>query len=239
MENKIIWITGASSGIGLSAVTKFLSNGAYVIATSKNKKKLNKLESHDNLHLEAGDLTNIDICHAIVDRIVKKYGRIDIVVNNAGTNIEHRSLSALTPSGIDELIDTNLKSLFYITTSVLPIMRRQRYGQFIHISSWTARWNLKVLGAAYSAAKQGILALNTSINQEEQLNGIKSSVILPAEVNTPMLMDREEPLTSKEKNKMLKASQVADSIFYIASTPNNVVINELVISPLGNRYYTE
>lgn len=240
MENKIIWVTGASSGIGLSIIEKLCKEKSIVIATSSNKKKLEKIVTEDNksyLHLEPGDISNADICQLIANKIIKKFGRIDILINNAGINIIDRSLSDLSIEGVDTLIDNNLKSMFYTSLSVLPHMRRQRYGLLIHTSSWTARWNLKVSGAGYSSAKSGIVSLSTNINQEENKNGIRSSVVFPAEVNTPMLDARKEQLSGKEKNKMLSPSQVADAITYIASTPANVVINELVISPIHNRYY--
>ena len=240
MENKIIWVTGASSGIGLSLVEKLCKEKSIVIATSSTKKKLEKILTKDNngyLHLEPGDISNPDICDLISNKIIKKFGRIDVLVNNAGINIVDRSLANLSPDGIDTLIDGNLKSMFYTSLSVLPHMRRQRYGLLIHVSSWTARWNLKVSGAGYSAAKSGIASLSTNINQEEHVNGIRSSVIFPAEVNTPMLNARKEQLSAKEKNKMLTSSQVADAIAYIASTPSNVIINEMVISSIHNRYY--
>lgn len=240
MENKIIWVTGASSGIGLSIIEKLCKEKSIVIATSSNKKKLEKIVTEDNkpyLHLEPGDISNADICQLIANKIIKKFGRIDILINNAGVNIIDRSLSDLSIEGVDTLIDNNLKSMFYTSLSVLPHMRRQRYGLLIHTSSWTARWNLKVSGAGYSSAKSGIVSLSTNINQEENKNGIRSSVVFPAEVNTPMLDARKEQLSGKEKNKMLSPSQVADAIAYIASTPANVVINELVISPIHNRYY--
>lgn len=240
MENKVIWVTGASSGIGLSLIEKLCKEKSIIIATSSTKKKLEKIVTEDNkpyVHLEPGDLSNPDMCQVIADKIVKKFGRIDVLVNNAGINITDRLLRDLNPAGIDTLIDGNLKSMFYTSLSVLPSMRRQRYGLLIHLSSWTARWNLKVSGAGYSSAKSGIVSLSTSINQEEHHNGIRSSVLFPAEVNTPMLNARKEQLSAKEKNKMLTSSHVADAIAYIASTPPNVVINEMVISSIHNRYY--
>ena len=173
----------------------------------------------------------------IAKDIEKKYGRCDILVNNAGLNILDRTWAKLTASGAEQVIDGNLSSAFYCSSAVLPMMRKRKDGVLIHTSSMAGR-NASILsGAAYSAAKHGVVAMSHTINMEECVNGIRSCVVCPGEVATPILDKRPIPITKEERARMAQSEDVGDLIRYVACLPPHIVINEVMINPTWNRGY--
>mgnify|MGYP003344375766 FL=1 len=173
----------------------------------------------------------------IAKDIEKKYRRCDILVNNAGLNILERQWARLTPAGAEEVIDGNLSSAFYCSSAVLPMMRKQKDGVLIHTSSMAGR-NISLLsGPAYTAAKHGVVAMSHTINMEECVNGIRSSVVLPGEVATPILDKRPVPITPAERKRMAQSEDVGELIRYVACQPAHICINEVWITPTWNRGY--
>jgi NADP-dependent 3-hydroxy acid dehydrogenase YdfG len=121
--------------------------------------------------------------------------------------------------------------------AALPIMRAQKNGVLIHTASWAGRFLGLVSGPTYTAAKHGVVAMSHTINMEECANGIRSSVICPAEVATPILDRRPVPVSAEERALMLQSNDVADLIRYVAMLPKHVCLNEVVVSPTWNRGY--
>ena len=169
--------------------------------------------------------------------IRQRLGRLDILINNAGLNIAARAWSQLTPGDVDRVIGANLSSAFYCVTAVLPIMRAQKDGLLIHTSSWAGRYPMLVSGPAYSAAKHGVIAMSQMLNMEECINGIRSCVVCPAEVATPILDKRPVPPSAEDRARMLQPEDLGSLIRYIAGLPPHVCLNEVVISPTWNRAY--
>jgi NADP-dependent 3-hydroxy acid dehydrogenase YdfG len=173
----------------------------------------------------------------IAKDIEKKYGRCDILVNNAGLNILERKWNQLTPAGAEMVIDGNLSSAFYCSSAVLPMMRKKKDGVLIHTSSMAGRNPSPLSGAAYSAAKHGVVAMSHTINMEECINGIRSCVVCPGEVATPILDKRPIPVSKDERARMAQSEDVGDLIRYVACAPAHVCINEVWITPTWNRGY--
>ena len=169
--------------------------------------------------------------------ILAKFGRIDILVNNAGLNIPDRDWTRLSPTGVDAVIGANLSSAFYCTTAVLPAMRAQGGGLLIHTASFAGRFISSLSGPAYTAAKHGVVAMSHTINMAECVNNIRSSVVLPGEVATPILDRRPVPVSAEDRARMVQAEDVGDLILYIACLPERVVLNEVMIAPTWNRGY--
>ena len=184
LNGKIAWITGAGSGIGRAAAMALASEGATVVLTGRRKQPLDEVArtvkaNGGNAFVQTGDLTRATTAPRVAKAIQTKLGRIDILVNNAGVNILKRSWQELQPDGADEVMEGNLLSAFYCVLAVLPIMRAQRDGLLIHTASWAGRFVAPLAGAAYVAAKHGVVAMSHSINHEECVNGIRSSVVCP------------------------------------------------------------
>jgi NADP-dependent 3-hydroxy acid dehydrogenase YdfG len=239
IEGKVIWVTGAGSGIGEAAAIALAKEGAKVILTSRTLANLEAVAARIGpaATIEAGDLTKADQVQAIVGRIVEKFGRLDIVVANAGVNIRPRSWAELTAEGVDTLIEGNLNAVFYCATAVLPVMRRQQQGQIIITASVAGHFISSLSGPGYTAAKHGVVALGHTINMEECVNGIRCTVLSPGEVATPIMKLRPLPPSPEQLARMAQPEDVADLIRYIASMPQRVVVNEVMICPTWNRGY--
>lgn len=242
LSGKVAWVTGAGTGIGESAALLLAQAGAKVVLTGRRKALLDQVaatitQQGGTARVEAGDLMDHATAPAIVSRIDQAFGRLDILVNNAGLNILERRWSDLTPANADHIIAGNLNSAYYNVIACLPIMRRQQDGVIIHTASWAGKYVTPVSGTAYTAAKHAVVAMSESINVEEFRNGIRSSVLCPNEIATPLLEKRPVKATEEEKARMLQADDMGRLILYIACQPPHVCINEVVISPRWNRFY--
>jgi NADP-dependent 3-hydroxy acid dehydrogenase YdfG len=242
LNGKIAWVTGAGSGIGEAAALALAKAGATVVLTGRRPEPLAKVATEiaaagGKAHAEAGDLMRADTAARIVDIIKAKHGRLDILVNNAGINIGERSWRDLKPEGVDQLIHGNLSSAFYCVTAVLPLMRAQRDGLLIHTASMAGRFISPLSGPGYTASKHGVVAMSHSINMEECVNGIRSTVVCPGEVATPILDKRPVPVSAEDRAKMVQSADVGDLILYIAQLPAHVCLNEVQITPTWNRSY--
>jgi NADP-dependent 3-hydroxy acid dehydrogenase YdfG len=242
LTGKVAWVTGAGSGIGQAAAVALAKEGAMVVLTGRRKEPLEETaatikKAGGKTVVKPGDLTKASAVTRIAKDIDKKFGRCDILVNNAGLNILERKWSQLTPAGAELVIDGNLSSAFYCSTAVLPMMRKHKDGVLIHTSSMAGRQASTLSGAAYSAAKHGVVAMSHTINMEECVNGIRSCVVCPGEVATPILDKRPIPITKEERARMAQSEDVGDLIRYVACLPPHIVINEVMINPTWNRRY--
>jgi NADP-dependent 3-hydroxy acid dehydrogenase YdfG len=242
LDRKVAWISGGGSGIGEAAAMALAGAGATVILTGRRRRPLEEVAHRVKTKggtalVEAGDVTDANRVNAIASVIRERLMRLDIVVNNAGLNLKERHWADLTPHLIDTILQSNLTSAFYVVAAALPIMREQRDGVFIHTASWAGRFVSQIPGPGYSAAKHGLVAASHVLNMEECVNGIRSSVICPGEVATPILANRPVPVSQQERDRMLQAEDVGDLILYVATRPKHVCLNEVLISPTWNRSY--
>jgi NADP-dependent 3-hydroxy acid dehydrogenase YdfG len=236
------WVTGAGTGIGKAAATALAGAGATVVLTGRRPEPLEAVAAAvagfgGSVVIEPGDLTDSAQVQGIASRVAQRFGRLDILVNNAGVNIRERSWAQLDPERIDTVIDGNLSGAFYVVAAALPLMRARKSGVMIHTASWAGRFVSPVSGPAYTAAKHAVVAMSHSINMEEFVNGIRSSVICPAEVATPILDLRPQPLSAEERARMLQPEDLGDLILFIATRPPHLCLNEILISPTWNRGY--
>ena len=242
LAGKIAWITGAGSGIGEAAALALSDEGATVVLTSRRREPLERLAARiqqqgGDAHVQPADLMNARSVQKIGEYIQQTFGRLDILVNNAGLNIRDRHWDKLTPEGIDELVNGNLTQALYCVTVALPFMRAQHDGVLIHTSSMAGRFIGGFSGPIYGAAKHGVVAMSHTINMEECLNGIRSTVFLPGEVATPILDKRPNPVGPEERARMVQPEDCGDLIRYIACLPKHVVMSEVMLSPTHNRTY--
>jgi NADP-dependent 3-hydroxy acid dehydrogenase YdfG len=243
LQGKVAWITGAGSGIGEAAARALANAGATVVLSGRRLEPLASVadailaETGRTSQVEQGDLTQPATAGEIVARIKAAHGRLDILVNNAGVNIGPRSWRDLKPDGVDQLIHGNLSSAFYCVTAVLPLMRAQKDGLLIHTSSMSGRFITPLSGPGYTAAKHGVVAMSHSLNMEECVNGIRSTVICPGEVATPILDKRPVPVSAADRARMVQPAVVGDLVLYIARLPASVCLNEVLITPTWNRGY--
>ena len=241
LKGKVAWITGGGSGIGLAGGLELAKAGAHVVISgrtaSTNASALRQLQaagSAEVLQLEVSD------CKAVAKAakdILRRHGRIDILINSAGTNLGKRNLHNMSVEGWDEVVAINLSGLFYCCHAVLPAMRAQKDGLVINVSSWAGRYASTLTGPAYNATKRAVIALTESINAEECINGIRATSVLPGEVATPILDQRPNPVGPEVRAKMVQPADCGDLIRYIAGLPKHVVMNEVHLAPTHNRGY--
>ena len=242
LEGKVAWITGAGSGIGEATAHAMAKEGAIVALTGRRKEPLDTVahaieKAGGKALVEPGDVMDKAMAPAVVARIIKAAGRLDVLVNNAGTNVTARTFAVLTPENLDYVIQANLNGAYYCVLAVLPQMRAQKDGVLIHTSSWAGRYVSPLSGTAYTASKHAVVAMSHSLNMEEFRNGIRSSVICPHEISTPILETRPVKVTEEERARMLQSEDMANLYVYIATQPPHVCINEVTIAPTWNRAY--
>jgi NADP-dependent 3-hydroxy acid dehydrogenase YdfG len=133
------------------------------------------------------------------------------------------------------VIRIDLDGAFYCCHAVLPMMRKQKGGLIVNISSIAGKRVSPMTGPAYSAAKFGLNAMTDSLNAEECVNGIRATAVCPGEVATPILDKRPVPVSAEDRAQMLQPEDLGETIAFLARMPAHVCINELVITPTWNR----
>jgi NADP-dependent 3-hydroxy acid dehydrogenase YdfG len=242
IQGKIIWVTGAGTGIGEAAAIALAGAGAQMVLTGRRvdplKAVAGRISSADGrATIKPADLTDWPSVERVADEIKNEFGRIDILFNNAGVNVPNRSWAHLDSGSIGQLIQGNLTSVAYCSHAVLPIMREQGDGQLIHTSSLAGRVIAPVSGPIYTAAKHGVVALSHTINLEECENGIRSTVVCPGAVATPIMDQRDPPEQPEELSQMVQPDDMAAVIVFLASQPPHVCINEIMVTPTRSRGY--
>ena len=242
LGGRVAWVTGAGSGIGEAACLALAGAGAGIVLTGRRSGPLDAVadriaSSGGTALVLPGDLTRPEAAGEIVAEIERRFGRLDLLVNNAGLNIAARAWRDLVPGSIDTVLQGNLSAAFYCAAAALGPMRRARDGQLIHTASWAGKYISPVSGPAYTAAKHAVVAMSQSINVEEYRNGIRSTAILPAEVATPILDRRPAPPSAEARAAMLQPEDLGALILFVATRPPGVCLNEVTISPTLNRMY--
>jgi NAD(P)-dependent dehydrogenase (short-subunit alcohol dehydrogenase family) len=232
LENKVAWITGGGSGIGLAGAKELAAAGAKVVISGRSEATLKKA-GFESIACDVGDKKQVAAAAAEVE---KRHGRIDILVNSAGINLRERNFRNVTNEGWDQIVAINLSGMFYCVQAVLPGMRRRKDGLIINVSSWAGRYATILTGPGYNATKRAVIALTESINLEECAHGIRASSILPGEVATPILEKRPVPPSAEERARMLQPEDLGRTILFIASLPARACVNEVIVSPTWNRF---
>jgi NAD(P)-dependent dehydrogenase (short-subunit alcohol dehydrogenase family) len=242
LDGKVTWVTGGGSGIGEAAAMALAGEGAAVVLTGRREAPLEEVaawirDAGGTAHVQPGDLTDPAAVRRIGDYIKTEIGRLDILLNNAGININDRHWDKLTPENAGLMIAGNLAAPAQCVTVVLPLMRQQQDGLIIHTASMAGRFIGGFPGPLYTAAKHGVVAMSHSINMQECVNGIRSCVFLPGEVATAILDKRPNPVGPEVRARMVQPQDCADLILYVALLPKRLVMNEVMLSPTWNRRY--
>jgi NADP-dependent 3-hydroxy acid dehydrogenase YdfG len=235
LTNQVVIVVGASSGIGRETAVLFAREGAKVVAAARREDRLRGLQQQ--LAVE-GFAIEIAIADASkvgdMDRLVKetraKFGEIDILVYNTGTNVKDRALTRLAPATWDMMISVNLSGAFYATQAVLPGMRERKAGHLIYVASISGLVP-DVSGAAYQAAKRGVLGLAHAVRVEEKEHGIRTCVVCPGLVDTEILENRPVKPPAETLAKALQPSDIAEAILAVAKLPARAAVPELQVMP--------
>ena len=240
LQGKVAIVTGASSGIGEATALMLAKEGAKVTIAARRAERLTELQKKIE---DAGgealpivtDVTHRTAVNYLADQTKEKFGRIDILINNAGI----MPLSLMKNLHIDEwekMVDVNVKGVLYAIGAVLPVMREQKSGHIINISSVAGR---KVMpgGAVYCATKFAVAALSEGLRMElSPSDNIRVTSIEPGAVETELtntITDEEvkENMKWLEKLTPLQAEDIAEAIRHTLTQPKHVSINEVLIRP--------
>lgn len=241
LADKVAVVTGGGSGVGKAVARLFLSHGARVLIAGRDAEKLRRaadeLNAGENLGYAAADVCDSKQCDALMRTAAETFGRIDVLVNNAGMNLKDRTLRELTPEAWDQMIRANLDGAFYCIRAVLPDMAARKDGVIVNVVSVAGKRANPLGGAAYVAAKFGMGALGLVLSNEEKDSGVRVSNIYPGEIDTPILQQRPSPVTDAQRAVILKPEDVAEAVLFVASLPPHVSVPELVIKPTVQVYW--
>ena len=180
---------------------------------------------------ERCDVASLVDCQRLVDHALDKFGRIDVLVNNAGVGHAGRVVD-LNPEFAERMVQVNLLGMFYITRSVLPTMIAQGSGDIVNIGSVDGlKYSPNI--AMYSATKFAVRAFSESLRNEVQEHDIRVTLINPGKVNTDLLdsFNRNGNSMQVDKGELLKPETIAEAIYFAVTRPRGVALNELTIRP--------
>jgi serine 3-dehydrogenase len=231
VKDQIVLVIGASSGIGRASAALFHREGARVIASARRQDRLDALRLEcPGIETVSADASLVSDMEHLAELVLSKHGKIDILIYSAGTNIPDRSMKRLNSELWDMMVSVNLNSAYYITQAVLPAMRERKSGHLIYVSSISGILP-DVSGAAYQAAKRGLLGLAHAIRVEEKENGIRTCVICPGLVDTEILERRPVKTAPDVVAKALQPEDIAEAALAVAQLPPRAAVPELQLLP--------
>ena len=242
LAGKLIWITGAGTGIGEAGAMALADTGAVLVLSGRRTELLQSVAERvraagGTAHVEPLDVADRDAVMALGTKIGQAYGPVDTLINSAGINIPKRHWPDVSLDDWDAVVQIDLNGAFYCCQAVLPGMRAAGRGLIINVSSWAGVRVSFLTGPAYTAAKHGMTAMTESLNMEECVNGIRATALCPGEVSTPIMDKRPVPMSAEDRARMVQPEDMGETILYLARLPQHVCVNELVISPTWNRGY--
>ena len=233
-------VAGASSGMGRATALAAAKAGAGLVVLARREAELAGLEEDIRRTMPdaaivriAADAADPEALQAALDAHADAVGQVDTLVNAVGCNIAARAFDRLTPESWSGMLATNLDAAFNLTRAVLPAMRARGEGLVIHIASTAAR-RADRSGAAYQAAKAGVVALTHAVMEEERDNGIRLTAIMPGMTDTPLLDCRPEPVDPKARAAALQPEDVAAACMFVMGLPPRAHVAEIVLQPSRN-----
>jgi NADP-dependent 3-hydroxy acid dehydrogenase YdfG len=227
-------VTGAGSGIGRAAAIALGGAGAAVALLGRRRDLLEETRGligpGSRTLVVPVDISDRAAVNEAIARVAAELGTIDIIVNNAGTNMPRRSLADIDPADWDQVIDVNLTGAYNVTRAALDALRRSR-GLVINIGSTAAVYASRIPGIAYTASKHAIAGFTAALRQEERAHGIRATAIHPGEVDTPILEKRPEPVSTERRGVILRSEDVAEAVLFVATLPARACVPEMVIEP--------
>jgi len=238
LKGKVTLITGASRGIGKATAMLFARAGSdLVINYFKNKKDAEKValmaeQKGVKAEIFKADVSSKSQCEKMVDFTLKTFGRIDILINNAGI-WKYAPIDRMTPAQLKETLTINLESIFYLTTKVVPIMKKQGGGNIINISS-TAGQRGEAYHSHYAATKGAIISLTKSLSTELAPHNIRVNCVAPGWVDTDMShssligKDRKWILDQIPLGRAAGPEEIAGVILFLASDLATFIAGEII-----------
>ena len=225
---KVIVITGGSDGLGRT-LTESLSQENDVIILATNEQKLIEVANSNNCNYEVCDVSNYKLVEKSIKKIIDNFGRIDVLINNAGLWIQEE-LELNDSDRINSVVDVNLLGVINCSKAVIPIMKNNKEGLIININS-QAGINHKAERVVYNATKWGVTGFSKSLQDEVAKYGIRVTNVMPGMMKTNMFKKMN---IQKNMDNGLDTKEVARLIKFIIDTPSDVMITEVGIKNINN-----
>jgi NADP-dependent 3-hydroxy acid dehydrogenase YdfG len=241
LKDKVVVITGASSGLGEAAARRLSRHGAKLVLGARRLERLQALAKELSLGNDAAVQTDVaqyaQVKH-LVDHAVRSRGRIDVMINNAGL-MAHSLLERARVEEWDHMIDVNIKGVLYGIAAALPYMKTQKSGHIINVSS-VAGHKVAPGGAVYSATKHAVRVISEGLRQEVKPYNIRTTVISPGAVATELPNGTTDPDLAERVRKTyeiaIPAESFADMVVFAMSQPEDVDVNEILFRPTRQEY---
>ncbi len=230
MTGKIAIVTGGTKGIGRAITEALLRNGATVFICARDKSQLKRaleeLSAIGRVEGEICDVRSDSQVEMMVKECVRLFGRIDVLVNNAGVGVFGKTVAETSPNDFEWVLKTNLFGVFYTCHYAIPVMKARNGGHIINISSLAGQ-NAHPRMAAYNASKYGLNGFTEALMQEVREDNIKVSLICPGSVNTEF---GNKEIT-EEKNWQVQAEDIAQVVVDLLNQKSNALSSKIEIRP--------
>lgn len=224
MKDKVVFITGGTSGYGKAMAEIFCREGAKVIIAARNGKVLEEVSHALDCEAIRMDVTDYNAWLQAKEEIIRRYGRIDVLINNAGGGVAIKPIHEQTKNEIDGAIALNLNSVAYAAQVFAPIFIKQQEGTIINLSSVCAKecwpeWSV------YAAAKAGVLNFSKGLYTELQPHGVRVTCLIPAAAATGF----QCAAGIANENKLLSPADIAETALFICCMPKHAVVEEITV----------
>ena len=244
LEGKVIVITGASSGLGEAAARLLSSQGAILVMGARRRDRIEALASEfaaagKKAMAVATDVTRAEQVKALTDAAADRFGRIDVMINNAGL-MPNSPIERLKVEDWERMIDVNIKGVLYGIAAALPHFQRQKDGHFVNVSS-VAGHKVRPGSAVYSATKHAVRVISEGLRQEVKPWNIRTTIISPGAVQSELPDSITDDATRQGAQQMyeriaIPADAFARAVAFALSQPADVDINEILFRPTAQEY---
>ncbi len=233
LKNKVVLVTGGGRGLGEAVShTLALAGASIVVADIRGELAQKVAGDIQSKNLQAMplvlDVTDETQAETAINKIVSQYGRLDALINNAGTDVTV-SIEELSIQDWDRILAVNLRAPFILSKFALPVMKKQGSGYIINISS-TAAKRAWANASAYHASKWGLLGFSHALHVEARPYNVKVTALVAGGMQTPFLLDRFPDI---DVSKLQDPKNVAETIRFLLSSPEGTVIPEMMVLPLA------
>jgi len=241
IQDKVVVITGASSGLGEATARLLAKGGAKLVLGARRVDKLKALTAELGQGPDAAvatDVTKLGDVQRLVDVALKLHGRIDVMLNNAGL-MPHSPLERLKVEDWDRMIDVNLRGVLYGVAAALPAMKAQKSGHFINVSS-VAGHKVRAGSSVYAATKAAVRMFTEGLRQEVKPYNIRTTIVSPGAVTSELIDSITEPDVAAGMRKFyeiaLPTDAFARTVAFAISQPADLDINEILFRPTAQEF---
>ena len=244
-DGKVVWMTGAGTGIGRSGALMFAGEGATVALMGRRQAQLEEVAAEISKAggkavvspLDVGDREQVD---KVARELIGSLGKVDVLVNNAGLNVigNGRRIENLTPADFDSVLRVNLTGQYNMFHAAFTPMSERREGLIINVISTAAKNPSGVAGLAYQTSKFGMMGFGVSLVKEAWKFGIRTCNIFPDETNTPIMLKRPVKYTDEELARIMQPEDLADAMKFVAALHPRTSVTELVMYPTFPKSYS-